>query len=80
MTRPSSPLTKILPHDKGCRLANSCLNCPLPFCLHDPDVKQARNNEIHRQYFKERVDIDKLEHRFGVSKGTIKQIIAKRVL
>jgi hypothetical protein len=64
-------------HDEGCELADSCLNCPFPGCLHDEKhdktriVKQERAREIARFYTKQESSIQDLATKFGVSSRTM---------
>lgn len=52
----------ILPQDKGCSLANSCLNCSIPYCPHDKEAKAARNNEIKRLWLEGKSVIELANH------------------
>jgi hypothetical protein len=64
-------------HDKGCELAESCLNCPFPGCIYDKKhdktklVKQERAREMARFYTEKESSIKDLATMFGVSSRTM---------
>jgi hypothetical protein len=87
----SSDAEDLLPEDThyqddGCRLAPSCLNCPLPECaedsVHGPSkiAKQQRNADIVRLFLDEKKTYPQLVSQFGLSLRSIKYIIARRPL
>lgn len=69
--------------DEGCELSPSCLNCPLPYCRYDHPggVRHIRNrgcdSEIVRLRYRERVPVNTLAHRFGVSRRTVFRILKR---
>jgi hypothetical protein len=69
--------------DEGCDLSPSCLNCPLPVCRYDhPGGVRSlrtlgRDEEIVRLRRSERVPIDVLARRFGVSRRTVFRILKR---
>ena len=69
--------------DEGCDLSPSCLNCPLPRCRYDQPggVRRlrtlGRDEEIVRLRRSERVPIDVLARRFGVSRRTVFRILKR---
>ncbi len=69
--------------DEGCDLSPSCLNCPLPRCRYDQPggVRRlrtlGRDEEIVRLRRSERVPIDHLARRFGVSRRTVFRILKR---
>jgi hypothetical protein len=69
--------------DEGCDLSPSCLNCPLPLCRYDhPGGVRSlrtlgRDREIVRLRRSERVPIDALARRFGVSRRTVFRILKR---
>jgi hypothetical protein len=69
--------------DEGCELASSCLNCPLPKCIHyQPGgrqrwLKRARDKEIARRFTTEGKGIKELALEFGVSQRTIQRTLKK---
>jgi len=69
--------------DEGCDLSPSCLNCTLPLCRYDQPGgvrrlrTRARDEEIVRLRRRERLPIDALARRFGVSRRTIFRILER---
>lgn len=63
--------------DEGCELSPSCLNCPLPYCRYDHPGglrhirNRGRDSEIIRLRHRERLPINALARRFGVSRRTV---------
>ena len=66
--------------DEGCELADSCLNCPFPRCLHEEHrgkqrwLKQIRDQEIRRLCNKGSGTKD-LGDMFGLSRRTIQRAL-----
>jgi hypothetical protein len=66
--------------DDGCELADSCLNCPFPYCLYDEPrgkqrwLKQVRDQEIIRM-FKNGSGTKELGIIFGLSRRTIQRAL-----
>jgi AraC-like DNA-binding protein len=67
--------------DEGCDLAASCLNCPLPVCVHDEPggkhrlLKQRRTAEIARLRLHEKKSVAELARIFGVSTRTVQRAL-----
>ena len=65
--------------DEGCELANSCLNCPLPQCIHDLPggrqrwLKRQRDKEIVRVFSTGGKEVRELTSMFGVSQRALKR-------
>jgi len=68
-------------HDAGCVFADSCLNCPLPMCVHDEPggrqrlLKRWRAEEMDRLFINEGKSTKELADIFGVSLRTVQRII-----
>lgn len=64
--------------DTGCAESPSCLNCPLPQCVHDTQryatVKAKRNRLIYEAH-EEGITNDELQKRFGLGWRQINRII-----
>lgn len=69
--------------DEGCELSPSCLNCPLPYCRYDHPggVRHIRNrgrdSEIVRLRYRERLPVNALARRFGVSRRTVFRVLKR---
>ena len=68
--------------DKGCSLYPSCLNCPLPECRFDTEIKrrhkkEERNREICMGH-KQGKSVAELASEFGLSTTTIREILRKQ--
>jgi AraC-like DNA-binding protein len=68
--------------DRGCRLAPSCLNCPLPQCVYDAPapqylLKQQRNAQIVQLYTAGEGSIRELAQRYGLSVRSVQRIVKK---
>jgi len=69
--------------DEGCDLSPSCLNCALPLCRYDQPGgvrrlrMRGRDEEIVRLRRRERLPIDALARRFGVSRRTVFRILER---
>jgi len=69
--------------DDGCDLSPSCLNCTLPLCRYDQPGgvrrlrTRGRDEEIARLRRRERLPIDALARRFGVSRRTVFRILER---
>jgi hypothetical protein len=69
--------------DEGCELSPSCLNCPLPYCRYDHPGglrhirNRGRDSEIVRLRYRERLPINALARRFGVSRRTVFRILKR---
>ena len=67
--------------DEGCELADSCLNCPLPICIHDQPggskrwLKRQRDREMARLFTTEGKGIKELAQSFGVSQRTAQRAL-----
>ena len=63
--------------DDGCEVSPSCLRCPLPRCKYDDpgwyqrEVRDQRDQKIHRAKQAEGLSVPQLAHRFGVSQRTV---------
>ena len=72
--------------DEGCALAESCLNCPFPQCVHDEPrgrqcrQKKLRNNEIARLFSDESKEVKELATIFGISQRTIQRALKSSLL
>ena len=68
-------------HDEGCVFADSCLNCPLPMCVHDEPggrqhlLKRQRDEDMSRLFTEEGKDTRELAQIFGVSLRTVQRIL-----
>ena len=68
-------------HDEGCEFSDSCLNCPLPMCVHDEPggrqrlLKRRRAEEMFRLFAEEGKSTKELAHIFGVSLRTAQRVI-----
>lgn len=75
-------ILKYIPPDKGCSLAESCLNCPFPECVLDkPDgrrklIKNHRDAEILKLWHQGKTQKE-LASIFGLAVGTINRAIAR---
>ena len=77
--------------DTGCDLSPSCLNCTLPLCRYDQPPEPpgtayraarrlcmiGRDEEIVRLRRCERLPVDALAHRFGLSRRTVHNILKR---
>jgi AraC-like DNA-binding protein len=69
--------------DEGCELSPSCLKCPLPFCRYDHPGglrhirNRGRDSEIIRLRYRERLPINALARRFGVSRRTVFRVLKR---
>jgi hypothetical protein len=69
--------------DEGCDLSPSCLNCTLPLCRYDQPGgvrrlrTRGRDEEIVRLRRRERLPIEALARRFGVSRRTVFRILER---
>ncbi len=63
--------------DTGCDLWDRCLTCPLPRCRYDEPggarqiFLRERDVEINRLYRRDRVNVDTLARRFGISRRSV---------
>lgn len=68
--------------DTGCDLYASCLHCPLPRCRYDepggaPAIRRAeRDTAMRRLADDERLSVDDLAERFGVSRRTVFRVLS----
>lgn len=66
-------------HDNGCDFSESCLNCPLPVCVHDEPggrqklLKKRRAMEMARLFADEGKSVRELALIFGVSRRTVER-------
>lgn len=64
--------------DEGCKVAPSCLRCPLPRCVHDEpeqrQLKRVRDDELKRRY-KRGEPLDSLTRRFSLSRRSVYRIV-----
>ena len=69
--------------DEGCELAQSCLSCPFPQCLHEVPggrrhwLKGQRNREMVRIYRGGEQGVRGLAHSFGVSQRTVQRVLKR---
>ena len=69
--------------DEGCELAESCLNCPFPYCLYDEPrgkqrwLKQVRDREIKKLFDKGSATRE-LGVVFGLSRRTIQRALKNK--
>ncbi len=69
--------------DEGCEMAQSCLNCPLPKCIHDqPRGRQCwlqgqRDREMIKLFNTESKGIRELASRFSVSERTVQRALKR---
>ena len=67
--------------DEGCELADSCLNCPFPSCIHDEPggrqrwLKRLRAREIVRLFAVKGKGVKELAQMFGVSRRTVQRAL-----
>ncbi len=67
--------------DEGCEFADSCLNCPLPICVHDEPGggqrlrKRQRAARMAGLYTSEGKGVKELAEVFGVSKRTVQRAL-----
>lgn len=67
--------------DRGCELADSCLDCPLVKCIYDQPggkqhwLKQMRNKEIVRLFTTEGKTVKELALMFSVSQRTVQRAL-----
>ena len=70
-------------HDEGCEFANSCLNCPLPHCVHDEPggrqrlLKRQRGRDMARMYTTERKGVKELAEIFKVNQRTVQRAFSE---
>ena len=70
--------------DEGCDLADSCLNCPFPYCVYELAggrqrwLKEQREHEINRLFCKEGKSIKELATKFGVCERTVQRALKKK--
>jgi len=76
MTRTSQLPQVILTHQDGCKLANSCLNCHIPYCPHDPSMKWTRNNEI-KQRWQHGSSFKELAAAYYLKESTVRSIVCQ---
>jgi hypothetical protein len=71
--------------DLGCQMAPSCLNCPLPQCIHD-DPRWGRRNQQNQQREKDTpimlalhngVTVEDAAARFGIAVRTVYRAMAR---
>lgn len=69
--------------DVGCEVSPSCLRCPLPQCRYDVPgglrqiLNEARDAEVVRLRFQERVPVNEIAARFGLSRRTVFRILSR---
>jgi hypothetical protein len=69
--------------DEGCDLYPSCLTCPLPRCRYDkPGGARAifnlrRDREIRHLRRRQKLPVDALARRYGVSRRTVFRILRR---
>jgi hypothetical protein len=69
--------------DEGCDLYPSCLTCPLPRCRYDkPGGARAifnlrRDREIRHLRRRQKLPVDTLARRYGVSRRTVFRILRR---
>lgn len=69
--------------DTGCNLAPRCLDCPLPRCRYDEPggarrlLTETRDEEIVRRRATERLSINVLARRYGLSRRSVFRILRK---
>ena len=67
--------------DAGCEFGESCLNCPLPICVHDePGGRRGLRNrtwakEIARQFVTDGRSTGELAAIYGVSRRTVQRAL-----
>ncbi|MBI2860823.1 MAG: sigma-70 family RNA polymerase sigma factor [Chloroflexi bacterium] len=72
--------------DEGCELSGSCLDCPLPRCIHDEPggrqrwLKRQRDREIARLFRREGKRIRELAQMFGLSQRTVKRALHRSIV
>jgi len=70
-------------HDEGCEFADSCLNCPLPLCVHDEPggrqrlLKRQRGCDMARMYTTGGKGIKELAEIFNVSQRTVQRALKR---
>jgi len=68
-------------HDEGCEFADSCLNCPLPMCIHDEPggrqrlLKKWRAEEMSRLSMTGVKSTKELAQIFNVSIRTVQRVM-----
>jgi hypothetical protein len=68
-------------HDEGCDFADSCLNCPLPMCVHDEKggrrrlLKRQRAINMARLYTTQGLGVKEIAGMFGVSRRTVQRAL-----
>ena len=69
--------------DEGCHVYPHCLTCPLPHCIYDAPhgrramLKETRNRELLKVYYKEGLNIETLAQRFGITERSVYRIISE---
>ena len=67
--------------DEGCEFAESCLNCPLPVCIHEEPggkrrlLKRRRAREMARLFTDEGKGVKELAQIYGVSERTVQRAL-----
>ncbi len=70
--------------DEGCELAQSCLRCPFPRCVHDGSrgqsgkIKSIRDRQIIRLHNRKKKTVKELAVQYRLSVRTIKRILANQ--
>jgi len=68
-------------NDEGCEFSDSCLNCPLPMCVHDEPggrqrlLKRWRAEEMVRLFVVEGKSTKELAQIFGISLRTAQRVM-----
>ena len=69
--------------DEGCDFHRSCLTCPLPRCRYDEPggvralLNSDRDREILHLRRRQRLPVDTLAQRYGVSRRTVFRILQR---